>query len=481
MAVNNQKLLQQMVKLDGEFKGLRAQFTEFKKRVESGAASPKSSEPGESWRWSEAVSGASRIPTDPQLRHELDKLLRDLLKEREERLSTQKGMATRHDALKDELKHCKQQVHQLAHDFKKHKKEVEDTRHGTKDFPHQKLQAVSNEFHTFQKRIFDSGVLQPKIEKPPPEEPEPVGTLELGQDVYSARMLLRLGIKQAQHGARSLYAPGALSDDDLEESPPVKSKVYAEDSDSVLSVSSNDSNKEVLSGLPMIDVRQGERGYFSLTTGFLLVCIFTNLLQFAAVGNIIAYGLLHADNCLERPLTDLNWYNIHISKFFGMMVVGCFMSGDVMDTVNFVLVEILLEPKPALEVYIFACFRILFILLVTVANGVLFIIATSPDGVWLYITAVEFVNALSRAMVEMSKSGIWGKAISKELTDMNFTLCFQHDYPWWFQPVRFLSHLILFGLIGAFACYAFLMPIQICPSDGTDAQNVFLHPPSLFY
>eukprot|EP00439_Symbiodinium_sp_Y106_P057172 s1351_g8.t1 len=186
----------------------------------------------------------------------------------------------------------------------------------------------------------------------------------------------------------------------------------------------------------MIDVRQGERGYFSLTTGFLLVCIFTNLLQFAAVGNIIAYGLLHADNCLERPLTDLNWYNIHISKP--------------------------LRRK-----------RILFILLVTVANGVLFIIATSPDGVWLYITAVEFVNALSRAMVEMSKSGIWGKAISKELTDMNFTLCFQHDYPWWFQPVRFLSHLILFGLIGAFACYAFLMPIQICPSEARAKIEIY--------
>lgn len=462
MAVNNQKLLQQMVKLDGEFKGLRAQFTEFKKRVESGAAGSRSSE------------------SDPELRHELDKLLRDLLKEREERLSTQKGIATRHDVLKDELKHCKHQVHQLAHDFKKHKKEVEDTRHGTKDFPHQKLQAVSNEFHTFQKRIFDSGVLQPKIEKPPPEEPEPVGTPELGQDVYSARMLLRLGMKQARHGARNLYAPGALSDEDPEEGP-AKPKVYAEDSDSVLSVSSNDSYKELLSGLPVIDVRQGERGYFSLTTGFLLVCIFTNLLQFAAVGNIIAYGLLHADDCLEKPLSDLNWYNIHISKFFGMMVVGCFMSGDVMDTVNYVLVEILLEPKPAVEVYIFASFRILFILLVTGANGVLFIIATSPDGVWLYITAVEFVNALSRAMVEMSKSGIWGKAISKELTDMNFTLCFQHDYPWWFQPVRFISHVILFGLIGAFACYAFLMPIQICPSDGTDAHNIFLHPPSLFY
>lgn len=303
MAVNNQKLLQQMVKLDGEFKGLRAQFTEFKKRVESGAAGSRSSE------------------SDPELRHELDKLLRDLLKEREERLSTQKGIATRHDVLKDELKHCKHQVHQLAHDFKKHKKEVEDTRHGTKDFPHQKLQAVSNEFHTFQKRIFDSGVLQPKIEKPPPEEPEPVGTPELGQDVYSARMLLRLGMKQARHGARNLYAPGALSDEDPEEGP-AKPKVYAEDSDSVLSVSSNDSYKELLSGLPVIDVRQGERGYFSLTTGFLLVCIFTNLLQFAAVGNIIAYGLLHADDCLEKPLSDLNWYNIHISKFFGMMVVG---------------------------------------------------------------------------------------------------------------------------------------------------------------
>eukprot|EP00930_Biecheleria_cincta_P016560 TRINITY_DN13424_c0_g1_i2.p1 TRINITY_DN13424_c0_g1~~TRINITY_DN13424_c0_g1_i2.p1 ORF type:complete len:140 (+),score=33.46 TRINITY_DN13424_c0_g1_i2:288-707(+) len=119
--------------------------------------------------------------------------------------------------------------------------------------------------------------------------------------------------------------------------------------------------------------------------------------------------------------------------------------------------------------------RTLGILLTAAANIVIFIIATKPDGVWLYITAVSFVNDLGRAALGVAKSGVMGHHIAKQMTELNFQLTFIHEYPGWFVPVRWLVHVALFGFIIGFAAYVFFLPVQVCPADGSAPRNIFFH------
>lgn len=60
------------------------------------------------------------------------------------------------------------------------------------------VQAVSQDLFRFKRQIYDSGVLHPKLPEQEASAPEPpVGALELGEDVYSARLLIRLGVMKA--------------------------------------------------------------------------------------------------------------------------------------------------------------------------------------------------------------------------------------------------------------------------------------------
>ena len=57
---------------------------------------------------------------------------------------------------------------------------------------------MSQDLFRFKRQIYESGVLLPKLPLPEPSAPEPpVGALELGEDVYSARLLIRLGVMKA--------------------------------------------------------------------------------------------------------------------------------------------------------------------------------------------------------------------------------------------------------------------------------------------
>ena len=36
------------------------------------------------------------------------------------------------------------------------------------------------------------------------------------------------------------------------------------------------------------------------------------------------------------------------------------------------------------------------------------------------------------------------------------------EYPWWFKPVRYITHVIMFGTIGAGACALIQRAISLC-------------------
>merc|ERR1719253_1269626 len=58
---------------------------------------------------------------------------------------------------------------------------------------------VMNEVRTLERKLMDRGLLAPpKPVEPPPEDVVPVGTLELDEDVFTARLMLRLGFMRGE-------------------------------------------------------------------------------------------------------------------------------------------------------------------------------------------------------------------------------------------------------------------------------------------
>merc|ERR1712187_421453 len=64
---------------------------------------------------------------------------------------------------------------------------------------------VMNSLQNLTKQLWDRGVLlPPKPEAPPEEDKPPVGTIELDEDVFTARLMLKLGFMRADAESRRL-------------------------------------------------------------------------------------------------------------------------------------------------------------------------------------------------------------------------------------------------------------------------------------
>jgi len=440
-----------MVKLDGEFKGLRTQFTELQKRL---VAVQNQSGGGQAMHAMEEIH-ALRSYVDQEFARlqqgeiasfqRMEQEVRQQLQTAEQRL--QQHSATHEDHVQTHTK--------LRRQYMALEKKIDTKPTGNVQILETKLTTTQTDLAYLKKQIFDSGVLTPKVETAPDEEPA-VGVMELGQNALSARLLIRLGLRK--------YKDAQL-------------KITREESQELLTDEEDswEHPEDLVKGLKDVEFLPGLPGYFQVTKGWLITCALSMALQLLALVNIFAYGLEHGDNCLDKAPEGVSWWTLHLSKAAGTVVVGCLMAGDVMDTVNYFMVSVLLEAHPGLEVFMSVMFQSLVTLLTLVANSVLFIIATSPDGIWLYVSAVGFVTELSKAVLGVAKSGILGHHIAKEITDLNFQLFFVHQYPWWFQPVRVVSYVAMFGFMGFFALYVSFLPVQECPADGSPARNVFYH------
>jgi len=300
---------------------------------------------------------------------------------------------------------------------------------------------IADEMQGLHKRLNDLGVLAPKREAPTAEEEEetpPVGTIELGEDCFSARLLIRLGYLKA----RGWREEGSFGE---EETDP-------------LSPRADDDN---VTGIVEPEISQDGQGYFQVTTLWLGICMVTMFLQLLVIVVMLSHGS-GAGDCLEKPLTLDAWLFLHGSKACAMCVVGMLLAKDLMDTINYWMISQLLETEQNLEVVISAGVRGMLTVLVAAANVILYRNETSPANVWINMTALGFINELSQYVVTVAKNGVFGHPISKTLTTLNFQLTFVSEYPAWFTYVRNATLTICFGAIALLSIAALLLPDAQC-------------------
>jgi len=294
------------------------------------------------------------------------------------------------------------------------------------------------------KSLHERGVLAPKREAPPEEqEIPPVGTIELGEDCFTARLLIRLGYLKARGW-----------------------KEYNSDEEDPENDGGADAAENV-TGLQEPEILEGHYGYFSVTVGWLGICVLTMILQMLVVVVMLKNGTDAGDDCLEKPPSWSDWLLLHVSKACAMCVAGVLLAKELMDIINYWMVSELLEPTRNIEVAVSAFMRVILTFLVAVASVVIYMSLTSPASVWMNMTALSFIYELSASVLDVSKRGVFGHPICKTMTTLNFELTFLSEYPPWFSYVRSLTLTVCFGSIAIFTAVIFLQADNLCPKKGT--------------
>lgn len=288
-----------------------------------------------------------------------------------------------------------------------------------------KSDLANMQLRALRQQLLDRGVLAPKREEPPePEELPPVGTLELGEDVFTARLLMRLGFMK---GAKQLAAQERALGTDTEE-----------DASSVDSFSLNHEAEENVSGLVIPDVEGGRFGRLFLTWGWFAVCLFTFVVQLTILAIMLEHGLdMGGTACFTEPPDVRTWWALHISKGLAMLVAGVLMGKELMDIVNYWMVgDLLLPANHIKEATFIAVLRVMMAAVIMCSNIAIFMNLTNPADIWLNMTALGFVSTLGEDVLSVARRGVFGHTISKTITNLNFELTFVTEYPNWFEKVR---------------------------------------------
>jgi len=354
---------------------------------------------------------------------------------------------------------------------------VEEKTRGLDEVGRLKATVASNncEFWNLKKKLYDSGVLAPP---PPPPEPDkvPVGTLELGEDIFTARLLMRLGLMKAAGEADN----GRATRKDVRE---LRATEVSE-SDALSEISDGhigfcraglvDNIDEYVTGLQVPEIEEGGQGHCAATTGWVAICVFTLAMQVLIVATLLIYGMEAGDDCIKEPLHPRKWYMLHVSKAAATLAAGMLMGKELMDIVNYWMVSELLLARPSIEVAVSATLRFILVFFVAAANVIIFMTLTSPAGVWINMTALSFVGELGEAILGVARRGVFGHHICKAVTSVNFSLNFMTDYPWWFSYARGLALAIAGLFIMIFAVTLFLMPDNVCNADGNSPDEGLL-------
>lgn len=342
------------------------------------------------------------------------------------------------------------------------------------------VDTTGSEFWSLKKQLYDAGVLAPP--KIPEPEKVPVGTLELGEDCFTARLLIRLGLMKAQGDALQEALAEQSSVRELRGMDASDMFEVASDMSSEALVAScglNENIEEDVTGLAVPEIEQGGHSRTVVTAGWIAICILTLGIQVLIVFIMMLYGIEAGDDCIKESLPPGKWYMLHVSKAAATLAAGMLMGKELMDIVNYWMVSELLETKTSIEVVVTGVLRIALILFIAMANVTIFMTMTSPADVWINMTALGFIGELSSAILDIGKKGVFGHDISKATTSINFSLNFMTDYPWWFNWARGFALIIAFAFIGFFAFLLFIMPDNICLEDGTseakDLMDRLLH------
>lgn len=350
-----------------------------------------------------------------------------------------------YSAIKRELNVAKEQKSRLQ----EHQREIEQLKCGTRSLNDiTRLEAKSDlaavELQVLRRQLLERGVLMPMLRAERGEEEEegrpPVGTIELGEDIFTARLLLRLGLMKGQTEAEE---EDSLSSD-------------GERSSMILS-SSN------VAGLVVPEVEEGTSAHFKLVYGWGGICSVTFLVQTLVLVIMLGHGLdMGEGECFEKPPPLATWLLLHASKALAMLVAGTLMGKELMDIANYWMVAELLMPKRCFEVVFTAALRVLMTITLIGANIAIFISLTNPAEVWLNMTALTFIGSLGEDVLGVAKRGVFGHPISKTMTAMNFQLSFVSEYPQWFAYVRTVTITIMASIVISFAYITFTSADPMC-------------------
>lgn len=331
-----------------------------------------------------------------------------------------------------------------------------------------KADIANHEVSKLRKELESKGVFAPPKKEEDSTAP-PVGTIELGEDVFSARLLLRIGyIRQRLLDARNEDSEGE-GDMERQARPGSirefrRSEGSGDEDAEVRSVSSDLAVFDEVAGLFEPEIEEGARGYASITVGWLCICLLTLVVEVAVLVVLLMAGMPPA--CLEPELAypSMYWWLLHGSKFTAMFAAGVLLGKDLMDALNYWMVSELLEPKRSCEVTLTAMMRLVVNILVVVVQAHMYKDIADPGTVWLSMSALSFIGGLNGQVLSIAKSGAFGHHIAKTMTSMNYQLTFLSQYPDWFFYARGMVIFISSVFVVLSSAYTFVIPEQICES-----------------
>jgi len=361
-----------------------------------------------------------------------------------------------------------------------------------------KTDLTKMEFDDLRKQIYDRGLLAPKVEIPDdPEEPPAVGVVQLGEDVFTARLLIHLGFMKARKdeflAERAASPPemaatnstgdrrtltmgsGMQERDNSRGYTSMEVEVEEDDNEGLMTGCTaypdledeealaefiDDSN---VHGISDIEVTEGGVGHCEILYGWLFICLSTFALQ-ALVVMILIQGAEDAgEGCLRKMPTRYEWWLLHLSKGLAIGVASILMGRELMDVVNYAMVSCLVEPHINFEMVFFATSRVVLAGLIGVANVLIFSYLKHPVSVWINMTALAFIGELGTGMLDVARRGVFGHHIMKTMTGINFELTFCDHYPRWFKSIRFMALAAAFVFGTICSMWAFSQEVDMCP------------------
>jgi len=368
------------------------------------------------------------------------------------------GLRAQNETLQRQNHRDSQQNQQLQMDLKKdHAMSVEELKQMSSSSTPMEIMMrferrsneMAHEIHGLRTKLQDRGFLAPlRITQPDPievEERPPVGTIELAQDVFTARLLLRLGFLKAN----SEQEPGSarmLADKEDDEWSEVEIDSQANDN---------------VCGIVIPEVE--ESGAWKVKCGWLVVCSGTASIQLLALTVMLLHGLkLDGDDCYKETPTLREWFLLHTSKGLAMLVAATLMGRQLMDIMNYLMVAEFMFHRRSWEVSFTALVRVIMSFVIIASNIAIFMRLTNPADVWLNMSGFAFIAGLGSDMLDVAKRGVFGHDIQRTVTALNYHLHFMSLYPEWFHNARSVALVACATTIIVFSFVTFKMGDNIC-------------------
>lgn len=315
-----------------------------------------------------------------------------------------------------------------------------------------RLAAMSTQLQVLVAKLEDSGIFKPPIPEMPEDTPA-VGTMQLEEDIYTTRLLMKLGFM------RGVSQQISSAEDEKYDSSSEDDSILEERFHGIQPLSPE--HLANITGLNVPEAEIGTKGYYTVTRGFAGVCFITALVQVLVLSIFIKAGL-GEESCIEHPMSVIDQWLLQLSKLLAMLVLGGMMGNEFMGILNYYMVcDLLLDTKDW-EVVLTAIFQVLLNITLMVTNVLIFVHLTSPGIVWLNMTALTFIAGLDSDVLGFAKQGFFGHSVGKGVTEVNYELTFNEQYPTWFAAARRMTCVAIIGFVAICGAWVFLCELPPC-------------------